>query len=45
VYRLYAPDDADFGGTVGLDGPFGMDWTVYGVVDLVLWVQSSSVST
>jgi hypothetical protein len=38
VYRLYALVDADFGGSVGLGGLLGMDWTVYGVVAPVLWV-------
>jgi hypothetical protein len=38
VYRLYALDDADLGGSVGLGGLLGMDWTVYGVVAPVLWV-------
>ena len=38
VYCLYASDDSDSGGSVGLDGLLGMDWTVYGVVAPVLWV-------
>jgi hypothetical protein len=38
VYRLYSLDDADSGGSVGIGGPLGMDWTVYGVVAPTLWV-------
>jgi hypothetical protein len=38
VYCFYSLDDADLVGSVGIGGPLGMDWTVYGVVAPTLWV-------